>query len=210
MHLKGLSAFITSIQHLNIMQEINREKCVSRQLWQNPLLVIASLFIVMLKFRCFAFWNVNDINTQCCIRIGWDVFVFFFSKAALQWAYLFSSPWGKLNNRYLQKSVALRRISKYWLFYLFLPPFHLLSRLRFPTVALWMDLAPLDTTRPAPVLLISLVHSTEAGKDYCCELFVCLEGGSLFSNILECFITCVLVCMKLNSEHRTISVIQFV
>lgn len=118
-----LSAFITSIQHLNIMQEINREKCVSRQLWQNPLLVIASLFIVMLKFRCFAFWNVNDINTQCCIRIGWDVFVFFFfSKAALQWAYLFSSPWGKLNNRYMQKSVALRRISKYWLFNLFLPP----------------------------------------------------------------------------------------
>ena len=40
-----------------------------------------------------------------------------------------------------------------------------LCRHRFPTVALWMDLAQLDTTKLAPVLLTSLANSTGTGED---------------------------------------------
>lgn len=46
------------------------------------------------------------------------------------------------------------------IFTLFLP----LCRLRFPTVALWMDLALLRTTKLVPILWTSLAHLTETGK----------------------------------------------
>lgn len=88
----------------------------------------------------------------------------------------------------------------------FIPMF----RHRFLTVVLWMDSALLDTTKLAQVLLISLAHLTETGKNWsrCCCIFFFFFYLSMFwpkfKHIPERFTTFVIVCMKINGDHQII------